>query len=80
MKQILRRGDLIGLNSFAKMFGLTRKEVERIVNRGQVDGILIPDGGVDRIFISLDAILEEATAEDITPRSLVRRFARQSKR
>jgi len=80
MGKIVKRGDLIGLNAFGRMFQLTRKEVERIVNRGQVSGILIPDGSVNRIFIDLDAILREAKAENVTPSSLVRRFARQSKR
>jgi hypothetical protein len=80
MGKIVKRGDLIGMNGFCRLFGLTRKEVERIVNRGQVDGILIPDGSVDRVFIDLGAILKEAKAENVPPSSLVRRYCRQSKR
>jgi len=77
---IKTRNDLIGLNAFSKMFGLTRLEVERIVSRGQVNGIRIKDGSVDRVFINLADILEEARQEGIKPSELVRRFCRQSKR
>jgi len=80
MKHIKTRNDLIGLNAFSKMFGLTRKEVERIVNRGQVSGILIRDGAIDRVFIDLAEVLEEAKKEGVAPGTLVRRFCRQSKR
>lgn len=78
MKKITKRGDLIGVNSFAKLYGLTRKEVERIILRHQVDAILIPDG--NRYYIDVSAILQEAKAEGIKPSELVRRYARQSKK
>lgn len=80
MKRIIERNDLIGLNAFAKQFGLTRKEVERIVQRNQVSGIMIQDGAINRIFIDLAAILKEARDENVAPNALVRRFCRQSKR
>ena len=80
MKHIQTRNDLIGLNAFSKMFGLTRKEVERIVNRVKVSGISIQVGAVNRVFIDLAAILAEAKAEGITTSELVSRFVRYSKR
>lgn len=80
MKQIQTRSDLIGLNAFGKLFGLTRKEVTRIVERGQVSGIMIKDGDINRVFIDLGAIIKEAKSEDVAINALVRRFCRQSKR
>lgn len=78
MGKVTRRGDLLGVNSFAKLYDISREEVMRIILRHQVDAILIPDG--NRYYIDNRAILAEAKIEGITPGTLVRRFCRQSKR
>ncbi len=80
MSKIVDRDDLIGLNSFAKLFGLTRKEVDRIAVRSPISGIRIKDGNIRRVFLDLGALRHLAKAEGVTTHELVRRFCRQSKR
>lgn len=75
---IEKRGELLAVNSFARLYGISREEVMRIVLRGYVKALHIPDG--NRYYVDNADLLAQAKAEDIPPGSLVKRFCRHSKR
>jgi hypothetical protein len=77
---IKARNDLIGVNSFCKMFSLDRKAVQRMIDRGFLDGISIRDGNVVRYFIDLGLLMAEARDNDTSTAGHVAALARQSRR
>jgi hypothetical protein len=77
---IQQRNDLTGINTFARMFNLNRKTVQRMIDSGMLDGISITDGDTVRVFIDLGKITEDARGNDVSPSAHVLRIARQSRK
>jgi hypothetical protein len=74
-----QRDDLLGLNTFSKTYGIDRRTVERMVERGCLDAMEILDGEVKRVFINNSTVFKEARLNDMTPQQWVRWLVNHSK-
>lgn len=75
---IEKRGELLAVNTFCKLYGVSREQAMRILSRGFVKGLFIV--AENRYFIDNSDILAQARAEDLKPSELVKKLCRHSKR
>jgi len=75
---IEKRPELLPVNSFARLYGITREEVMRITLRGFIKSLLIPTG--NRYYINNSDLLAQAKAEGMKPTEMVHVLCRRSKR
>jgi hypothetical protein len=78
--EITFQNNLVGLNSFCKLYGINKPELLRTIEWGGFDGIVIMDGHTKRMFVDNSVVLKEAKERGYSPVGWVMYLCRLSKK